>query len=490
MTFAIKNERLTDEEFFKIRNEEVLPQWETGKAIANLEENIAIAKELTQGKNYALTLAEHKKNGTNIFEPQFGRALTEYMIEGITYVEENSDMYPDGVWTLFSDTYTRKGDFKKAAAGIERSKKEGMNMLNGWPVVCFGVEEARKITKAAKCPLNLNSADEDARLQTEIVFAAGWNGGNNNPIMTAIAHSKNIPMDKLLKIKQYDARLGGIYTENGVPICPHNASNLSGYDAPAMRSYTNVVQVLLAAEQGIKYSHVMHGLGMNMIQDTAMGRVTEKLCNEYCERFGYKDMTFIIGGYPFLGAWPPRLEEAHAMIAWNALIDIMGGFTNIVLKCEDEAFGTPSKEGMANSVRLARHLVTLLGDQKVADSDRLKLEEKMIEMEARAILDKTIEAGDGDIAIGLCKAIEAGWFDTMVSPWCHVKGKVEYIRDAENAVRYFNYGNVPIPKEAREYNEEKLKEREKKIGKKLTFDYVVSDLQYASILPVPKPFKK
>ena len=95
---------------------------------------------------------------------------------------------------------------------------------------------------------------------------------------------------------------------------------------------------------------------MNLIQDAAMVRVTEKLCNEYCSRFGYKEMTFITGGYPFLGAWPPRVEEAHAMIAWNAIVDIMGGFTNVVLKCEDEAFATPTKEGMANSIRLARHL--------------------------------------------------------------------------------------------------------------------------------------
>lgn len=485
MAFDIRNKRLSDKEFFKIRNEEVLTQWETGRQIENLDENIAIARELSRDKSYALTLAEHKKNGTNTFEPQFGQALTEYMIEGISYVEANSDLYPHGVWTIFSDSYTRKADFARAAAGIERSREEGMNMLNGWPVVNFGVEEARKIIKAVKCPLNLNSADEEARLQTEIVFAAGWNGGNNNPIMTCVAHSKDIPMDKLLKIKQYDARLGGIYTENGVPICPHNTSNLTGYDTPGMKTYTNVVQALFGAEQGIKYQHVMHGLGMNIIQDAAMVRVTEKLCNEYCERFGYEDMTFITGGYPFLGAWPPRVEESHAMIAWNAIVDIMAGFTNVVLKCEDEAFATPTKEGMANSVRLARHLVTLLGDQKLPESEEMKLEEKMIEMEVRAILEKTLEAGDGDILVGLCTAVECGWFDIMVSPWKHVKGKVRYIRDAENAVRYFDPGNIPIPKEAKEYNDEKLREREKKQKIKLTFDTVVNDLQFASRLPEP-----
>ena len=101
------------------------------------------------------------------------------------------------------------------------------------------------------------------------------------------------------------------------------------------------------------------------------------------------------------------------------------------------------------------------------------------------MLEKTIEAGEGDLAVGLCKAIEYGWFGTMVSPWKHVKGKVMYIRDAENAVRYYDTGNVPIPREAKEYNDEKLKEREAKEGRKLTFNDLVSDLQFASTLPKP-----
>lgn len=484
MAFDISNQQLSDEEFHKKRGE-VLAQWETGRQVSDLDENIAAARELSRGKSYARTLAEHKEKGENLFEPQFGQALTEYMVEGLSYVEANSDLYPHGAWTIFSDTYTRKRKFVQAAEGMERSRKEGMSMLNGWPIVCCGVEDARKILKAAKCPLNLNAADEEAGLQVEIALAAGWNSGNNNPIMTGVAHSKDIPLDKLLKIKQYDARLGGIYTERGVPICPHNTSNLTGYDTPAMKVYTNVVQALFGAEQGIKYQHVMHGLGMNLIQDAAMVRVTEKLCNEYCGRFGYTDMTFIMGGYPFLGAWPPRVEEAHTMIVWNAIVDIMGGFTNVVLKCEDEAFATPTKEGMANSVRLARHLVALLGTQKLPESEELELEERMIEMEVRAVLEKSLEAGDGDILAGACMAVECGWFDTMVSPWKHVKGKVRYIRDAANAVRYFDPGDIPIPGEAKEYNDAKLKEREEKQGIRLGFDTVVSDLQFASRLPEP-----
>ena len=119
------------------------------------------------------------------------------------------------------------------------------------------------------------------------------------------------------------------------------------------------------------------------------------------------------------------------MIAWNAVIPLMGGFTGVILKCQDEAFATPTKEGMAKSVRLARHLVTLLGNQKIAESEKLKTEEKMIELEVRSVMERCLEIGDGDIAVGLCKGVEAGWIDTMLTPWKHNKGKVVVARDAE-----------------------------------------------------------
>ena len=87
------------------------------------------------------------------------------------------------------------------------------------------------------------------------------------------------------------------------------------------------------------------------------------------------------------------------------------------------------------------------------------------------------------MAIGMCKGVEAGWIDTMLTPWKYNKGKVAVVRDAENAVRYFDTGDVPLPKEVKEYHKEKLAEREEKEGRKINFDMVVNDLQFASRLP-------
>ncbi len=485
MSNQVRNERLSDEEFFRIRNEEVLPQWETGKALEDLDECVAAARQLSDGKNHALTLKAAKANGRFVLFPQFGRALTEYMIEGFQYVESETDIVPEGSWKTYSDSYTRKNDYKRAADGIERSRREGMSMLNGWPVVNFGVEEARRIREASKLPLHFVSCDEDARLASEIVLAAGWTANSPASLQECIAHSKDVPLATQIKLMQYKARLAGIYEERGVPQAPTNASHLCGYESPAFHTVVHVSQAVLSAEQGVKCQVLSHGLNMNLIQDIAMVRVTERLCQEYCARFGHEDAEFIAGSFPFLGAWAPGADEANAMIAWNTIIPILGGFPAVTLKCQDEALATPTKEGMARSVRLARHMLTLMGSQRLPESDALRQEEAMIEAEARSILDRCLEVADGDMAVGLCRGVEAGWIDTMLTPWKFNNGKVLVVRDAENALRYLDTGDIPLPKEVKEYHREKIADRETRDGRQADFGMVVEDIQFASILPQP-----
>lgn len=484
--YSIRNKRLTDEEFFRIRNEEVLPQWETSKDIENLDENISAAHEhsVAIGRNYAITLENAEKNGAHLFQPQFGQALTEFMINGMGYVEENSPLVPDGLWNIFSDSYTRKNKYDKAADGIERSRKEGVTMLNGWPIVNHGVHEARKIKLAIKSPMTLNSTDEDGRLASEIALAAGWNACNCRSITEVMSHCKDITLEEEIRINQYETRLAAIYHERGVPQAPHISCNLTGYDSCGFKSFVMVAQSLMAAEQGLQTVYLEFGINMNLVQDVAMMRVTKKLCDEYCARFGYKNIKFIQNNNMFQGAFPARIEECNAMLCLATSIGLLGNSTALVLKCQDEAFATPTKEGMANTVRMARHMERLIGDLRLPISAEVLEEERILELEVRAMMEKCLEAGDGDIALGICLGADAGWVSTMISPWKYNKGNVLLMRDAENAMRYFDIGDMPLPQEVKEYHLEKLQSRAKKEGKPLDFDMVVADLQYASRLPV------
>lgn len=478
---AIRNVRLDDEEFFRIRNEEVLPMWKTGEEIADFDECIAAAKELSAGKNYAERQLAARENEVHNLQPQFGHALTEQLLEGVQYVESESPLLPNGVWNFYTDSYTRKCSFDMAQVGLERTRAEGQTMLNGYPIVNHGVGEARKVKRAVRAPITMNSTDEDGRLASEIALAAGWNACNCRSLQEVIAHCKYIDLAEEIRINQYESRLAAKYTEAGVPIAPHITSNLTGYDAPGFKALVMTSQTLIGAAQGIKQFYFELGLNMHLVEDCATINVTEKLAREYLGKFGYTDIEFSSGAFPFLGAWPPRIDEAEAMIAWNTVDTFLAGIDTAILKCRDEAFATPTKEGMSNAVRMARHLDTLIGKQHVDTSGKdFLLEEQMIELEVRSILDKCLEVADGDAVVALCKGVEAGWIDAMLTPWVHNHGNVRLMRDAEKAQRYWDMGDLPVPQEVRDYHRMKLESRAKIEGRPLDFGMLVGDLQYAS----------
>jgi methylaspartate mutase epsilon subunit len=107
--------------------------------------------------------------------------------------------------------------------------------------------------------------------------------------------------------------------------------------------------------------------------------------------------------------------------------------------------------------------------------EEIMVEERINEMEIRALLDKVLEVGEGDIAVGLQKAFDLGFMDTPFSSNKHTQGKVLGVRDMRGACRYLDFGNLPLPKEAKEYNQEKIAERERIQGKKLDYHTVVEE---------------
>ncbi len=96
-------------------------------------------------------------------------------------------------------------------------------------------------------------------------------------------------------------------------------------------------------------------------------------------------------------------------------------------------------------------------------------------MEVRALLDRILDLGDGDAAVGLQKAFDDGSMDSPFSSNTHVRGQVLGVRDRKGACRYLDYGNLPLPEEAKAFHREKIAEREKAEGKKLDYHTVVHE---------------
>jgi methylaspartate mutase epsilon subunit len=72
--------------------------------------------------------------------------------------------------------------------------------------------------------------------------------------------------------------------------------------------------------------------------------------------------------------------------------------------------------------------------------------------------------------------VEAGILDSPFCPNVNVQDKVLGVRDVKGACRYAEFGNLPLPEEAKEFHREKIREREKAEGRKMDYTVAVEDL--------------
>jgi methylaspartate mutase epsilon subunit len=167
-------------------------------------------------------------------------------------------------------------------------------------------------------------------------------------------------------------------------------------------------------------------------------------------------------------------------LAWNAAVSALSGSCGMFIKSPDEATTTPTGKGFREAMEICGQVVRLMADQRLPESEDLRIERSMIEMEVCALVDKIMEMGDGDIAVGVCHAFEAGFLDTMFSPYRYLKGKVKVVRDANGALRYLDHGNLPLPAEVVEYHRAAIAKREAREGTKADVRWIVREATWAS----------
>lgn len=408
-------------------------------------------------------------------QPVAGHATIEQTIEHMAF---SADLSPDR-WYIITDTYTRKGQFAAARAEVERSKRDGYSYLNGCAIVEHGVGGAHLLNEATKAAVGSDNNDEDPRLAWEIALAGGYTFGSIKSIEQVLQHSKNYPIEQAIFNQQYLDRLCSYYTERGAPILRRASANLVGWDSLGMKIAISVLETLISAAQGLKHMDLTHGIGMGLIQDVASIQTSRKLAREYLDAMGFDDVHVYSWMYFFIGDWPSNQWANAGQVAWNVVIAAMSGCNGMGLKSVDEALTTPTKEGYRNTLQIVLQTLRLAGRQRLPESDELKLEREMVELEARAIIDAVLKIGDGDAAKGTVIAVDQGYIDTMFSPYRRLKGKVLLARDLTGAFRYIEHGFVPLPKEVIDYHHSRMAERARQDGRDPDIEWSMEEVTWA-----------
>jgi len=105
--------------------------------------------------------------------------------------------------------------------------------------------------------------------------------------------------------------------------------------------------------------------------------------------------------------------------------------------------------------------------------------------EVRPIIDRVLEMGDGDVAIGTVRAFAAGVMDVPWSPNRHVRSRVMPARDADGCLRILDAGLMPLPKDVLEVHESRLRQRAARDG--VPFN---DELAVASVFELSEPLSR
>jgi methylaspartate mutase epsilon subunit len=302
---------------------------------------------------------------------------------------------------------------------------------------------------------------------------------STGPFISWGAYEKNATLEEVIASSMYIQRLMGYYADHGAII----TTDLHGWIVTGVQPMTvnlaaMIAEALIAAEQGVKsIVPLVHFMG-NMAQDLAWLKVQPRLMREYLDKFGYTDVAIPgnFGSQTPLYPMPQSTGGAFAFPDYAAVVGALGKVESINVRTIDEALGVPTEESHAVTYDSANWLLNVIRGQNIEfEIKGLDEEERIAELEIRSMVDALLEMGDGDIAIGCLRGVDAGVIDSCFSPNKQVKDKVIGVKDCQGAVRWVEFGNLPFSEEVKQFHRAKVAEREKKEGTKADYDMIVRD---------------
>ena len=469
---SISEKRIDESEFLEMRKANLL-RWPTGSDV-DFERALERQKSLPDHKRLDFVMRKAVAQGRCLVQPRggFGTFKDQKELMQIIDKEGLADIVP-----TTTDSYTRNEQFALAQKGVDESEKLGRSLLNGYPIVNYGVAKASELIDAIDKPAIMLTGTTMPKLTGEIGFAAGYTGYLGSGIAYTTSYIKELSIEDGIKNYQYLDRLSAMYLDHGVELHRRQPSFLTGTNIPpSIAIIIAILDLLLAAAQGVKNYGLEMGETLHLVQDAAAVKACKELCQEYLSIKGYHDVFTPITLLHWMGAWPQDEAQAASLVSYGGTLAAISGATSVTTKTLHEAFGIPTPKINADGLRMTRMAIYLARNIKLDSMPEFQNEVDLIKSEVRPIVNKVLEMGDGDVALGSVRAFEAGILDIPWSPNKWVKSKVMPARDVDGCLRILDPGNMPFSKEVMEFHTEKLRLRAEKEKQPYDINLAVSSV--------------
>ncbi len=401
-----------------------------------------VASFLTTLPNERYSQNAYKRKGVSpLIQPRGGFSLFAAQLRLTQQLDAaGADFIP-----LTIDSYTRHNEYDTAAHLLQRSEEEGRNYLNGYPLVCHGYQLTRELYHGLEKPVSLRHGTPDARLLVEVAIASGIVEIEGGGICYCLPYSEAFPLDRSLLYWQYVDRVCAVYSTAERPLHRESFGPLSATMVPpAMALSIQIIEALLAAEQGVMSFAVSFGQTGSMLQDLAVAQVLRKLVREYLDEYGFSSMETYLVYHQWMGQFPAQREKAAALISGSTLIACLISADKIVVKTVDEALGVPTAEINAEAVETVKYLLRTFSASGFLTSPQVACEAALIESEVRSIMATVIGLSGDAFWESVFRAIKLGYIDVPFVPHLDNANQLISMRDVNGSIRIANPGRVPI----------------------------------------------
>ena len=440
----------------------------------DLDTAIRFHKSLPDYKNFQKKLEQSIQDNKIMIQAYSKETLLEDLIKSLNtfYRVGQADFL-----SIIIDSHTRENHYDNAKVILEDSIKSNKSLLNGFPLINYGTKLARKIVNDIEVPLQIKHGSPDARLLVEVALLGGFSAFDGGGISHNIPFSKSISLKDSLENWKYVDRLVGIYEENGIKINREIFSPLTAtLVPPAISNSIQILETLLAVEQGVKNISIGVAQYGNITQDIASLLALKEQIQFYLDTFSFKDINISTVFSEWIGGFPEEELKAYSLISYSATISLFSKANRVFIKNIDEYSKNSLGNTMVNSLILTKTILEIGNNQKITNYEEIILEKEQIKKETAQILEKIFSKCHGDLSEAIIEAFKDGIIDIPFAPSKYNLGKMMPARDSEGMIRYLDIGNLPFCSLIKEFHHKKMKERAEMENREIDFQMTIDDI--------------
>jgi methylaspartate mutase epsilon subunit len=396
----------------------------------------------TLSDNRFASIAYQRRKARPYLQPRGGFSLWEKQRDlTIGLSSAGADFIP-----LTIDSHTRQNDYDLAKSLLQRSKESGDNLLNGYPLIAHGSKATRALFEGIDKPISLRHGTPDARLLVEVALDSGISEIEGGGLCYCLPYSRSYPIDRALLNWQYVDRLCALTSTNQRPIHRESFGALTATMVPPfMVVVIQILELLLAVEQGIKSFSVSFSQTGSIIQDLATANALRQVAEHQLIKIGYENVDVRIVYHQWMGAFPHDRIQSEAIIAQGSFIAALCNADKVVIKTRTEALGIPDIQSNMDAVYLSKHSMDLCKDTRNIFSNEVFEETDAIKEAANHVIEAVLNIGKAPLWELVSRSVRNGLIDIPFAPHQENANNLWTLRDKNQGIRVADSGLVPLP---------------------------------------------